>query len=73
MFLLVHGDDPAVPVEDDAAARRGPLVDRGDERACGVCVGHGVLLLSEVRCGSVRAARAVCGPPGPAGQANASW
>ena len=43
VLLLVDGDDPAVLVEDDAAAGRGALVDGRDERAGGVCVGHGWL------------------------------
>src|SRR5699024_10673472 len=30
VFALVHRDDASVPVEEDAAARRGALVDRGD-------------------------------------------
>ena len=52
VLLLVDGDDPAVLVEDDAAAGRGALVDGRDERAGGVCVGHGVLLVrSESRVG----------------------
>lgn len=45
VLLLVDGDDPAVLVEHDAAAGRGALVDRRDEGAGGVCVGHGVLLV----------------------------
>ncbi|GAA3240725.1 hypothetical protein GCM10020256_63090 [Streptomyces thermocoprophilus] len=52
VFLLVDGDDTAVPVEDDAAAGGGALVDGGDERAGGVGVGHCVLLVLGDPCGA---------------------
>ena len=54
VLLLVDGDDPAVLVEDDAAAGRGALVDGGDERALVVVSGRSRCGSSESLCGARR-------------------